>query len=103
MPQESLTDNQVLEEVRVLVRQSKIRWTYHAEQRMAQRGYDRGQIRQCLLSGYFIEEPFIPNRSGEVEYKFTFRANVDGETLDVAASLIPEKSVVVITLFDQAS
>lgn len=100
MPQEQLTDHQVLTEIRVLVQQSKIGWTKHAEERMAERGFEKGQIKKCLSSGTFIERPVLPNRSGELEYKFTLSGNVDGEIINVAACLIPEKKVVVITVFD---
>lgn len=100
MPQELLTDNQVMAEVRMLVRQSKIGWTKHAQERMAERGYERGQVKQCLSAGHFIEQPYIPNRGGELEYKFTLEGNVDGKTIRVAASLIPERKVVVITVID---
>lgn len=98
MPLEQLTDSQVLGAMRALVRKGSIRWTDHAEQRMVERGYDRSQIKQCLLSGYFVEQPFIPNRSGDVEFKFTFRGHVDGEVLDVVAVLMPETRVLVITV-----
>lgn len=100
MPQESLTDHQVLTEIRALARQSKVGWTRHAQERMAERGFDKGQIKRCLASGNFIEQPYIPNRNGELEYKFTLSAHVDGEIINVAASLIPEKKIVVITVID---
>lgn len=100
MSHERLNDHQVLEQVRTLVRRGKIGWTDHVEQRMAERGFERGQLRQCLLAGYFLERPYSPNKSGELEYKFTIGGNVDGETIHVAASLIPEKKVVVITVID---
>lgn len=100
MPQELLTDNQVLDEVRILVRQSKVGWTKHAEVRMAERGYERGQVKQCLSVGYFVEQPHIPNKGGELQYKFTLEGSVDGEAIRIAASLIPERKVVVITVID---
>lgn len=68
MPQKLLTDNQVLTEVQALARQSKVGWTQHAQERMAERGFDKGQIKRCLASGSFIEQPYIPNRNGELEY-----------------------------------
>lgn len=100
MVQECLTDSQVLNEMRALVCRGKIKWTVHAEERMAERGYDRGQVKQCLLSGHFIERPVIPNRAGDIQYKFTMQANVDSEAIHVVASLEPEKNVVVITVID---
>ena len=98
MPQEQLNDNQVQVAMRDLVRKGSLRWTDHAEQRMVERGYDRSQIRQCLLSGYFFEQPYIPNRNGDIEYKFTVRGQVDGEVMDVVAVLMPETRVLVITV-----
>jgi hypothetical protein len=95
-----LTDNQVLDGVRVLVRQNKIRWTDHSEQRMEERGYDRGQIRQCLLSGVFVQRPVIPNRTGPLQYEVKMRAKVDGVWIEVVASLVPVTKVVVITVID---
>jgi hypothetical protein len=100
MPQQYLTDNQVLDETRVLVRKGKIRWTLHVEERMVERGYARDQITECLLSGYFIERPIDPNRGGELQYQFRIRGNIDGEVLEIVASLIPETRVVVITVID---
>lgn len=100
MPQELLTDNQVLNEVRVLVRKNKVVWTTHAEQRMAERGYERGQVKDCLLSGCFFERPYHPNRVGDLQYQFALDGNVDGEPIRVVASLIPEKKVVVISVID---
>lgn len=100
MPFVPLGDSIVLEQVRVLATQRKIAWTRHAEERMVERGIDRGMVRECLMGGAFTENPFIPNRSGEVEYKFTMSSMVDGEQIVVAASLCPERKVVVITLFE---
>lgn len=93
-----LTDNQVLDETRILVRKNKVGWTIHAEERMAERGYERGQVKQCLLSGHFIEQPTIPNKGGDIQYKFKLHASVDGEDIDVVASLFPKTKVVVITV-----
>ena len=98
MPYELLTDSEVLTAVQTFARQSKIGWSTHAQERMAERGFDRGQIKQCLSLGYFIERPHIPNRGGELEYKFTLEGNVDGECINVVASLIPEKKILVITV-----
>lgn len=67
---------------------------------MAERGYERDQVRQCLLSGHFIEQPYIPNTSGDIEYKFTIKANVDGMEIVVVASLVPDKKVAIITVYD---
>ena len=100
MPQEYLTDNQVLDEMRVLVRRGKIRWTLHVEERMAERGFAREQITECLLLGFFIERPIDPNTGNELQYKFRIRGNIDGVVLEVVASLVPESRVVVITVFD---
>jgi len=95
-----LTDGEVLRGVRELSANGKIRWTDHSEDQMAARGFDRGQIRKCLQCGYFSEDPAIANRSGPTQYKFTMRAMVDGQEIAVAASLIPEARVVVITVFE---
>lgn len=100
MPQEQLTDNQVLNEVLALVKEGKVAWTQHVQERMAERGYERGQIKQCLSTGYFIEKPYIPNIGGELQYKFMLEGKVDGEAINVVASLIPDKKVVVITVIN---
>jgi hypothetical protein len=97
---ESLTDAQVLEQVRHLVKQGRIRWTAHIEERLAQRKFEKGQVKECLLRGYFEEPPTIPNRGGDIEYVFRMAAMVDGEQIRVAASLIPFRRVVAITVFD---
>lgn len=103
MSREGLTDTQVLDETRMLVGQGQIRWSAHAEQRMAERGYERGQIKECLLSGYFIEPPTVPNMGGNLQYKFRIHGNIDGEAIEVVASLVPENRVVVITVIDPNS
>lgn len=95
-----MSDDEVLKSVRELVRGKCIRYVHHAEIRMAERGFDRGQVAECLLKGYFVERPVIPNRSGDIEYKFTIEANVDGELIDVVAALRPHANVVVITVID---
>lgn len=100
MPFEPLTDNDVLLGIRALTARGSIGWTDHAEERMVDRGFHRGQIKACLLSGHFTERPTVPNRAGPIQYKFTMEALVEGERIAVAASLIPEKKVVVITVFD---
>ncbi|MBK6999128.1 MAG: DUF4258 domain-containing protein [Rhodoferax sp.] len=99
MSNKPLSDAQVATEVRHLVSANRIGWTRHAEERMALRGIDKGQVKECLKKGVFTESPTIPNRSGDIEYTFRIEAIVDHETLIVAASLIPAKKVVVITVF----
>lgn len=100
MPQDSLTDGEVLAGLRDLVSKGKVRWTLHAKERMAQRKYDPSQIKECLLKGRFSELPTIPNRTGPIEYAFRMYAEVEGDPIEVAASLIPETRVVVITVLD---
>ncbi len=95
-----LTDNEVRDEMQALVRNGKVRWREHAEERMVKHGYDKDQIKRCLLSGYFVERPVIANRTGASQYKFTLRAKVDGETIEVAASLTPKSKVLVITVIN---
>ncbi len=97
---EPLADAEVLRAVRALVSQSKIGWTDHAEDRMAERGFSKGQVKKCLQNGYFSESPTIPNRPGAIQYKFTMQAVDEGSRIAVAASLIPDKKVVVITIID---
>ncbi len=103
MPYVPLSDGEVLEGVRTLVSQGRISWKYHAKLRMAERGYEPGEIRQCLLSGHFVEGPVIPNRAGDVQYEFKMRATVDSVAIDVVASLVPESKVVVISVIDPNS
>jgi len=100
MSQRGLTDAEVLEQVRRLVGEGRIRWTRHIEERMAERHIAKDEVKECLQIGLFEERPTVPNRTGEIEYVFRMRAKVDGEQLRVAASLIPEKRVVAITVFD---
>ncbi|WP_082708819.1 DUF4258 domain-containing protein [Thiobacillus denitrificans] len=100
MPSASLSKNEVLDELRRLVRRGKIAWTTHAEERLAQRGFDRSQVKDCLLLGFFTEPPTIPIRSGPIGYKFTMKAHIDGDAIAVAACLYPEKNVVVISVID---
>lgn len=99
MPIKPLSDAQVATEVKHLASANRIGWTRHAEEKMAIRGIDKGQVKECLRKGVFTERPTIPNRSGDVEYAFRIEAIVDSETIIVAASLIPTKKVVVITVF----
>ena len=94
-----LTDDQVRTEVKSLVHAGKVAWTRHSEEKMAERGIDKGQVKECLENGSFTERPTVPNRFGSIEYKFRMESIVDGETLAVAASLIPDSKVVVITVF----
>jgi hypothetical protein len=103
MSQKTLSNIQILEEVRALVRQNRIRWRGHAETRMMERGYERGQVRECLLSGRFVESPIIPNKGGDIQYEFKIGASVDGVAIEVVASLVPETRVVVITVIDPNS
>lgn len=100
MPSPHLSDQEVRDELRRLVRQGKIAWTDHAGARLAERGFERGQVRECLLAGYFREAPTIPIRSGPIGYKFTMEATVEGERIAVAACLYPQQNVVVITVID---
>lgn len=96
----SLTDNDVLKGVRGLIAQGKIRWTAHVEDMMVSRGYARSQIKECLMKGYFTEAPIIANKPGPIQYKFRIKAIIDGEGIEVVASLTPDEKVVVITVFD---
>jgi hypothetical protein len=104
MPEfQGLNDGEVLHQVRTLVRQGRVHWTLHIDGQMVARGYDRGMIKECLLTGHFVERPTVPNRSGPIQYEFRMRAIVDGDQMDVVASLIPEKRVVAITVMDPNS
>jgi hypothetical protein len=97
---QGLTDGEVLGQVRDLVRNGCLKWTLHSEERMAERGYDHEQVKECLLKGNFTERPVIPNRPGPIEYSFRMSAVVDGSSMHVGASLVPETRVVVITVMD---
>lgn len=103
MSPKTLSDAEVLKKVKQLVSANKIRWTTHAEKRMAERGIDKGQVKKCLLSGRFNEGPTISIRPGDIQYEFRMFANVDGESINTVASLFPDKNVLVITLFDPNS
>lgn len=100
MSAQLLTDNEVLAQVRGLATRNKVGWTYHALERMAQRGFDKSQVKECLMRGAFTENPTNPNKSGDIEYAFRISANVDGDPISVAASLCPDSKVVVITVID---
>lgn len=103
MSRPTLSDQEVERQVRQLARQGRNRWTTHAEEKMAQRGISKDQVKQCLTAGYFEERPTISNRPGDIEYKFRMAAIVDGEPIRVVASLNPSSAVVVITLFEASS
>jgi hypothetical protein len=100
MPSPNLSDQEVRDELRRLVRQGKIAWTDHAGTRLAERGFERGQVRECLLAGYFTEAPTIPIGSKRIGYQFRMQATVEGVRIAVAACLYPEQNVVVITVID---
>ena len=100
MGQTHLTNAEVLEQVQRLVGQGRVTWTRHFEEKLAERGLAKDQAKECLCKGYFKEEPTIPNRAGDIEYKFTMQAKVDGDQIRVVASLKPETRVVAVTLFD---
>jgi hypothetical protein len=100
MPPRGLTNAEVLEQVRRLVKEGRIRWTHHIQLQLEARGLAKDQVKECLSIGYFEEEPTVPNRFGDIEYSFRMKAKVDGLQMRVAASLVPETRVVAITVFD---
>jgi hypothetical protein len=100
MASKSLTDHAVKAQVRALVTTGNVVWRVHAEEQMAARGFDKGQVKQCLCQGTFAERPHVPNRRGPLQYEFKMRARVDREPMEVVASLYPETEVVVITVID---
>lgn len=100
MPSSELSDAEVLLQVRALAKAGRLRWTEHAQKRMAERGISKDEVKACLTCGHFGEPPTIPNRFGDIEFKFRMDATVDGERVAVAASLVPETRVVVITVID---
>lgn len=100
MPSAFLSTPEVLSEVRRLVRAGKVAWTHHAEMRLAERGFDRSQVKGCLLAGGFKEPPIIPIGGGSLGYEFKMAANIEGEAIAVVACLYPEKNVVVISVMD---
>lgn len=95
-----LSDNDVLKGVKALIAQDKIKWRDHAEDRMAERGLDKSQVKACLLKGHFTERPTISNSAGPIKYQFRMEATIEGQVIAVGAFLIPEEKVVVRTLFD---
>lgn len=97
MPHELLTDGQVLQRVRDFVSKGRIKWSLHAEKKMAERGYGKDQVKKCLLGGQFTENPHQPNRAGPIEYKFTMAATIEGRGIEVVASLNPDSKVLIIT------
>lgn len=97
-PVPMLTDGDVLTQIRDLAARWKFLWTTHAEIRLKERGVDKGVARECLMVGSFSELPHIPNRFGDIEYKFTMQCVIDDELVQVAASLQPAKKIVVITV-----
>ncbi|MBO4853443.1 MAG: DUF4258 domain-containing protein [Schwartzia sp.] len=46
----------VLEELTALCRQGKIQWTSHVQQRIAQRGIKRQEVKEAIITGEIIEE-----------------------------------------------
>ena len=98
LPERALSDGEVSAQVKQLVAAGRIAWTSHAEIRMAKRGFEKAQVKECLLVGIFGERPYIPNRRGPIQYKFSVRARVDRQAIEVVASLIPERNVIVVTV-----
>lgn len=98
-PSQLMTDGEVMAEVRRLVSQGRIAFTDHVEQRMAQRGIGRDEVRACLATGHFFERPHVANRPGRVNYRFGMESVIDGDRIAVAAALDPEREVVVITTY----
>jgi len=96
-----LTEAQVADGVKRLAATNKLGWSRHVEDRMAQRGIDKGMVRDCLKNGFFSERPYIANKPGAIQYKFTMTCVVDGERLVTAASYYPESKIVVITVFEE--
>ena len=99
MSTSGLTDDEVLRDVRLLVGRPSVAWSRHAEQRMAERGISKVEVKRCLQLGHFDERPTLSNRPGPIEYSFRMVFRVDGETIAVAGSLVPSTRVVVITAF----
>lgn len=99
MPYKPLSDAEVALEIRQLASANKIRWSQHVEERMAERGFDKGQVKECLRKGVFTERPTIANRPGEIQYVFRMEACIESESIAVAASLYPATKLVVITVF----
>src|SRR5690242_15991861 len=100
MVTKGLSDKEVLAQVRDLVGKGHIRWQRHATERMAERGYDPRQIKEVLLRGQFNERPTMANIGGPTQYAFRLACRVDRELIRVAASLVPEQHVIVITVID---
>jgi hypothetical protein len=99
MPSKTLNDIEVLKQLKRFVSSNKLIWSEHVQIRMAERGFDKEQVKQCLKSGYFIEKPTVSNSFGDVNYKFKITAKIDGVQMDVVASLYPDKNIVLITIF----
>lgn len=99
-PFQPLSDAEIAAQVASMASKNQIAWTKHVEKRMAERGIDKSQIKECLMRGRFTEKPTLPNRSGDIEYVFRMEAVIESENIAVGASLMPEKRVVVITVFD---
>lgn len=95
----ALTDAEVADGVRAVVLARGVHWSRHANERMAERGIDRGMVYECLSKGNFSERPFQPNVSGDFQYKFTMQSIIDGELVTVAASYIPTTKLVIITAY----
>src|SRR5216683_7704467 len=98
MASNPLSDAEVLRQIRDLVARDLIVWGPHVEERMAKRGLDKYQAKECLLKGHFEEKPTVPNRTGPIEYTFRLRHRMEGQVIKVAASLFPQQDVFVITV-----
>lgn len=96
----TLNNNEVLAQVQLLARSGHIKWTTHVQERMVERGFSKGQVKQCLTTGFFTEQPTIPNAFGDIQYKFNMSSTVDGEFITVVASLYPNSNVLIITVID---
>jgi hypothetical protein len=95
-----LTAPQVRDAVRQLVARGKVWWQRHADDELEADGLTRLEATECLMKGYFIEPPVIPNRAGDIQYEFKMRYTIDQQRIDVVAVLKPNIQVVVITAMD---
>lgn len=98
---EELKKSEVLQQVKELVDEGKLRWAGHAEERLVERNITRQEVAQGLLNSRdFHEPPYTETRNGRTVYKFTILAQTDTIRIGVVASLDPQTKVVVVSTWD---
>lgn len=101
MSSEELKKSEVLKQVKELVLAGKLFWSSHSEDRLDQRQISRQEVTEVLLNSQdFDAPPCTETKYGRVVYKFSMAAQVGTKRIGVAASLDPQKKVVILSAWD---